>query len=59
MATCKNLRKLDCQTGAGLNSMPNVRIDDFSDCYLRFVEAAYLGDSPMIWVEEGRYLIEK
>lgn len=38
--------------GAGPSSMPNIRIGDLSDRYLRLVDAACLGDNPMTWVEE-------
>ena len=38
--------------------MPNVHIDELSDCYLRLVEAACPGGSRVTWGEEGYYLIE-
>ena len=46
-ARYKTVRKRDFQTGAKLNAMPNVHIDDLSGCHLRSVEVACLCDSPV------------
>ena len=51
-------QKARLSRGASLSSLPNIRIGDLSDCYLRLVEAACLDDSPMTWVEEIHYTIE-
>ncbi len=58
MARCILERKREFQIGDGLNTVPNVYINDLSDCYLRLVEAACPGDSRATRGEEGYYLIE-
>ncbi len=53
MVVCTLERKRGFQIGDGLNPMPNVPINDLSDCYLRPVEATCQGDSQATWGEEG------